>query len=156
MANQAAEKRVKQPPPSRAGKGPTPGSWTPGRSGNPGGRPRKAFAACEAVRENVDPNEWVAAELAVARDQDNPWEVRRDAWRSLIDRGFVRPPAGIDARISQDSAPERDFAAMSIDDHRKLLELLDRAPMAHDRTTAQQEPESTQLPTGVQTVEVES
>lgn len=124
MAEQVA-KTGRKPPPSRAGKGPTPSSWKPGQSGNPGGRPRKAFAACEAVRDDVDPHEWVAAELEVARDVTKTWEVRRDAWRSLIDRGFVKPPVGLDATVTSGNAPDRDFSHLSPDRIRALIAELD-------------------------------
>lgn len=133
--NQPAKVSERKPPPSRAGKGPTPGSFKPGTSGNPGGRPRKALAAVDAVREKVDPNEWVDAELAIARDTDKPWDVRKDAWRALIDRGFVRSPQQIESRISQDNASQRDWSKLTAEEHRALVATLEAVPLLDTELT---------------------
>lgn len=104
-------------------------SWVRGGpSPNPNGRPRTGLAAAEKVRELVDPAEWVAFELSIARDVAQSTERRASAWHSLIDRGFVRPPVGLDASISQASAPQRDWSQMSIDDRRELLARLRAVP----------------------------
>jgi hypothetical protein len=76
-------------------------TWRPGcPSPNPGGRPRKALAAAEAVRELVDPHAWVAFELAIATDESQPLDVRRASWHALIDRGFVRAPAQLALEVT--------------------------------------------------------
>jgi hypothetical protein len=128
VAQNTLEKQVsKRTAPSRKGMGPTSTSWKPGTSGNPGGRPRRALAAVDAVREKVDPNEWVEAELTVARDMDKPWDVRRDAWRALIDRGFVKAPAQLDAHVTQGNASGVDVDKLSLDDLRQITEVIERS-----------------------------
>jgi hypothetical protein len=69
------------------------GSWKPGQSGNPKGRPRTGMSLAERVRALVDPDEMIAAMLAIARDKKKPDATRMAAWGWLADRGFQRPPA---------------------------------------------------------------
>ncbi len=96
-------------------------SWKPGcPSPNPGGRPRSSLRAAEAVRELVDPAEWVEFELALARDEKQSADRRAAAWHALIDRGFVRPPTTQDITVSAGTGPARDYSALPLE---KLLEL---------------------------------
>lgn len=119
MANSTASKPR---PPSRKGMGPTPGSFKPGDPRiNRKGVPRRALAAAEAVRELVDPEDWVAFELAIANDESQPLEVRRASWHALVDRGFVRAPAGLDINVSRtEPEPTLDEVKALIAEHERL------------------------------------
>lgn len=127
MGDQTAQK-PRPPPPSRLGKGPTPGSFKPGQSGNLNGRPRAGLAAAEKVRELVDPAEWIAFELETARDTKMAHERRSAAWHALIDRGFIKPPAGLDLAVSQGSEPQRDLSKLTTEQLTTMLDTLRGLP----------------------------
>lgn len=112
-------------PPSRKGKGPTPSSFKPGVSGNPGGRPRKAMAFADRVRERIDPDLVIDLALAVAEDEAlAPHERLRELW-PLIDRGFVKPPtnAHVSLERTDSNAETADYSKLSLDELRTLREL---------------------------------
>lgn len=81
-----------------------------GPSPNPKGRPRTGLAAAEKIRELVDPAEWIAFELETARDTTASRERRSAAWHALIDRGFIKPPMGIDANVTNANASQLDWS----------------------------------------------
>lgn len=113
-------------------KAPTAGSWKPGQSGNPGGRPRTAYAFSEKVRERIDPDQVIALALEFANDAAQPVERRLAVLWQLVDRGFVKPPTTVNANVS--SGPlARDYDAMPLADRERLLEMLDAAPSTGDR-----------------------
>lgn len=77
----------------------------------------------EAVRAELDPTEWVAFELAIARDEQQPLETRRASWLALIDRGFVKAPTTID--VTTGPRDELDFSALDVDVARAELARLE-------------------------------
>jgi hypothetical protein len=74
----------------RPRKPPTAGSWKPGQSGNPKGRPRKGDALAEAIRAQVSPEELIAVARGVI-DSDAPPSVKLQAAQFLAERGYRRP-----------------------------------------------------------------
>jgi glycine/D-amino acid oxidase-like deaminating enzyme len=76
---------------SRPRKPPTPGSWKPGQSGNPKGRPRAGNALAEVIRTEIDPRAIVAVAVSVIRDEKSAAAVKLQAAQFLADRGYVRP-----------------------------------------------------------------
>lgn len=70
----------------------TGGKFAPGRSGNPGGRPKAMAALREAAQAHG--LEAVEGLLQLARDDGQPGAVRKGAWDSLLDRGFGKPTIG--------------------------------------------------------------
>lgn len=113
--------KPKRTPPSRKGKGPTPSSWKPGQSGNPGGRPRRAMAFADRVRERIDPDKVIDLALRVAEDERlTPQERLRELW-PLIDRGFVKPPTHLDTTVREGDPLELDVSKLSDERLRAIL-----------------------------------
>ena len=112
-------------------------AWVKGcPSPNPNGRPRTGLACAEKVRELVDPAEWVAFELAVARDPKMPLDRRAAAWHALIDRGFTKPAQGVDLLVAGSAgAVTRDWSALPLDERRALLERLSLPATSEDGET---------------------
>lgn len=66
--------------------------FKPGRSGNPGGRPK---GIARTVREQAggDPERFVQLLIAIAEDERTSTRDRISAVRELLDRGWGKPPA---------------------------------------------------------------
>lgn len=131
MDDQAGDRPTKPRPipPSRKGKGPTPSSWTSGKSGNPRGRPRGGQAFAERVRALVDPDVVIDIALRLAADPAVPDERKLAALLPLIDRGFIKPASAHELTVtSGGSATTRDIAAMPIEERRDLLARIRRVP----------------------------
>lgn len=76
----------------------TPGRpFQPGKSGNPGGRPREAALLSKAVRAKLPPEEWFERvwELACGADDER---VRLLALQTLADRGWGKPTEIVEHR----------------------------------------------------------
>ena len=71
----------------------TSGSWKPGQSGNPGGRPR----GCGRVRELAQQHTDLAIETLVdiCKDKTNNAAARATAAIGLLDRGWGKPAQAI-------------------------------------------------------------
>ena len=67
-------------------------TWAPGKSGNPGGRPR----IIEAVRDIARESTTLAIETlrTIAADTEAPHAARVSAATALLDRGWGRPMQG--------------------------------------------------------------
>lgn len=142
MGDQAGETpsapaKPRPTPPSRKGKGPTPTSWRAGTSGNPRGRPRAGQAFAERVRERVDPDTVIDIALRLAADPSVPDERKLAALLPLIDRGFIKPPAGHELTVTAGAtATSRDIAALPLEERRELLARIRRVPelaASHDQ-----------------------
>jgi len=134
MDEQQGAKPVVKPkriPPSRKGKGPTPSSWKPGQSGNPRGRPRAGLAFAERVRERVDPDMVIELAMRVASDESLSPQERLIALWPLIDRGYVKPPAGLDLNVSREQ-DEPSLEHLSTERLRELLAEIDGGPALTD------------------------
>ena len=68
-------------------------TWAPGKSGNPGGRPR----IIEAVRDIARESTTLAIETlrTIAADTEAPHAARVSAATALLDRGWGRPMQGV-------------------------------------------------------------
>ena len=101
--------------------------WKPGQSGNPKGRPRSGLAFAERVRERIDPDLVIDLALRVAADETISAERRLEALLPLIDRGFIKPPTTIAARVeTTDMTPRRDWQTVPLEERRALLESIRR------------------------------
>lgn len=111
----ASESRaVKRTPASRLGKGPTPGSFLPGQSGNLLGRPRGfAGVAAEIMRQTRNGAELVEWALDVFRDEKRPHAERAAAHAWLADRGLGRPVSVVDLEVRAGDGVRRDFSHLS-------------------------------------------
>lgn len=118
-------------------RGPGNPAWVKGGpSPNPSGRPRAGLACAEKIREQVDPADWIAFELAVATDPQKSISERRAAWLALIDRGFVRPAQEHNVSISNTS-PEHSYSHLSEVDLDLELARLDRLALQPDHADPQ-------------------
>jgi hypothetical protein len=70
---------------------PNAGTWRPGQSGNPRGRPRRADALAIAIRDQVPPEDLIATARAIKDDESAPASVRLQAAQFLAERGYARP-----------------------------------------------------------------
>src|SRR5712675_519719 len=68
-----------------------------GKSGNPGGRPKKSYDFGAMCREYTD--EALAQIISIARDEDQPSIVRLDAWRTILVYGHGKPIARLEAEL---------------------------------------------------------
>lgn len=98
----------------------TAGSWKPGQSGNPKGRPRSGLAFAERVRERIDPDLIIDLAVRVAADETLSPKTRLEALWPLIDRGFIKPPTTIAAQV-QTTTTTRDWSAVPLEERRALL-----------------------------------
>jgi hypothetical protein len=111
---------------SRPRKAPTPGSWKPGKSGNPAGRPRKGDALAEAIRAEVSPQELIAVAREVIADAKAPGSVRLQAATFLAERGYARPAERHEVAVGQAVDDEPDLSGLTMEQLHELLALEDR------------------------------
>ncbi len=76
------------------------GRFVAGVSGNPGGRPRGAYALRQQVREMAP--QLVKALFAIARDDTKPTGARVMATSLLLDRAYGRPGRAEPIRPAED------------------------------------------------------
>lgn len=101
---------------------PTPGSWRPGQSGNPRGRPGKATSLTDAIRRGVDVDELVGIALDLARTATSEG-TRIAALGWLRDSGFVKPAERHELALGRlDDEDDRDLDALDAGQLRELLE----------------------------------
>ncbi|MGE0551293.1 MAG: hypothetical protein AB7O24_13360 [Kofleriaceae bacterium] len=101
----------------------TPGSWRPGVSGNPRGRPPKGSALTDAIRAKVDPSELVTIALDLARNGEAE-STRLQALAWLRDSGYTRPAERTEIALGQASSEVDDALAEQLTDAQ--LDALDR------------------------------
>lgn len=101
---------------------PTQGSWKPGQSGNPKGRPPTGHALITAIREKCDPAELVDIALTLARSGAESTKLGALNW--LRDSGFARPAEKHELAVSQlDGDQDEDLSMLSTVQLRELAEL---------------------------------
>jgi hypothetical protein len=102
------------------------GRWAPGRSPNPGGRPKVAGAVRELARQHTQ----LAVETLVEICEHGQSEAARIATAvALLDRAWGKPMVAVEV---QDAGP--DLGALILEAHRRATELL-AAPMAIEETS---------------------
>src|SRR5262249_4130183 len=87
------------------------GTFKPGHSGNPGGRPKELGEVKVLAREHT-----AAALETLARimeDQKAPPAARVAACRELLDRGYGRPESALNAKI-ETTQPTQEFDASQL------------------------------------------
>ena len=84
--------------PTKKPRGGTPGSWKPGQSGNPGGRPKKD-PEMQAILKAACPK--AAAKLVELLDCTNP-RIVLSAATAIMDRIYGKPKESVDMNVSQD------------------------------------------------------
>lgn len=114
---------------------PNAGSWKPGTSGNPNGRPRSGLAFAEAVRERIDPHQVLDLVARHLEDEDVPIAQRLATVLPYLHAGFVKPPTTTDVNVSTGAAAEAArLDAIPIEERRRLLADLE-ATLARHTTT---------------------
>ena len=111
-----------RPEATRAG-GVTGKGFTPGVSGNPGGRPK---GLSRRVRELVGEDGGAIAEymLEVMNDERARTADRIEAGKWLADRGFGKAPLVIDAGVSPEQLLEEYFSTLSLEDLQTMRAIL--------------------------------
>ena len=67
------------------------GKFAPGKSGNPGGRPKGWAQVRDLARQHTE--EAMTGLLKLAREAESE-QVRRQAWADLLDRAWGKPTVG--------------------------------------------------------------
>ncbi len=78
--------------------------FSPGQSGNPGGRPKMPDALRELLQREAEAS--VRTLVALRDDPEQPGSVRDHAANSLLDRGFGKPQQAV--AITSESTEEAD------------------------------------------------
>lgn len=78
------------------------GRFPKGVSGNPNGRPKRAAALSQAVRETAAPDELATLWWSVAQDPEQKMSDRLEASRLLADRGWGK---AVDFRSQDEEDP---------------------------------------------------
>lgn len=107
-------------------KPPTAGSWKPGQSGNPNGRPRSGLALAEAIRERVDPHKVIDLVVRHLEDEDVPVAQRLAAVLPWMHSGFLKPPTSSSLDIT--SGAERDLSHLSTAELTEMLARIEGRP----------------------------
>lgn len=98
-----------------------------GPSLNPKGRPRAGLALAERIRERLDPDTLLDLAVRVAADETLSPERRLEVLIPLYDRGYLKPPTTIAAKVeTTDATPRRDWSAVPLEQRRELLAELRR------------------------------
>lgn len=91
---------------------PNRGSWKPGQSGNPHGRPRTGLALAEAIRERIDPHKVIDLLESHLADDKVPAAQRLAAALPWMHAGFMKPPTSVDVTTTN-TAPAYDLSALT-------------------------------------------
>ena len=74
-------------------------SFKPGRSGNPGGRPKLLQSVTDLARAETEQN--IQTLVAVRDDNDAPHGARIAASNALLDRGWGKPAQTMNANVNE-------------------------------------------------------
>lgn len=119
----------KRKPPSRLGKGPTPGSWKPGQSGNYKGGPRSGLALATTIRERIDPNKVLDIVVGFIDDDKIPAADKLGVLLPWLHAGFLKPPTTSALHVTGDGEKLDGARLLACLSDSALAELAD----AHDR-----------------------
>ena len=100
---------------------PNAGSWKPGQSGNPHGRPRTGLALAERIRERLDPDVLVDIALRVADDKEISDERKLAALSAFGSFGYQRSPVQLDVH-STTAEPELDLSMLTTAELERIAE----------------------------------
>ena len=100
--------------------------WQPGRSGNPGGRPRVIREVRELAREHADCA--IAVLVEVMSNRKMPPGCRISAATHLLDRAYGRPPQE-QHLVVHDTDPFEDDVMATLAELRRLQEESERKSM---------------------------
>jgi hypothetical protein len=101
-------------------------TFKPGVSGNPGGRPKVVGELRALAREHTAAA--LAALVEIVGSKKAPPAARVAAANAILDRGYGRPEARIDATLEQsNSATDNVFAGMPIEKLREYIDLFNKA-----------------------------
>jgi hypothetical protein len=99
--------------PSRLGKGPTPGSWKKGQSGNPRGGPRSGLALATTIRERIDPEKVLDIVCEYIDDADVPAADKLDRLLPWLHAGFLKPPTATSLHVTTETTEPLKLAHLS-------------------------------------------
>lgn len=119
-AESSLEQRAKPTKPA------TSGSWKPGQSGNPGGRPREIGYLRELAREKTEE----AIETLADVMQHGSDAARVAAATALLDRGYGRPSQSIEVEANVRDTRSSQIARAIADAHPDLAEIVFGAAVA--------------------------
>jgi hypothetical protein len=85
------------------------GTFKPGHSGNPGGRPAVSAELRALARERT--HEAMEVLTKIMQDPKAPAAARVAACRELFDRGYGRPESSLNAKVETPSTLTEDFDA---------------------------------------------
>lgn len=89
---------------------------------------KSGLALAEAIRTKMHPDVICDLAMRLASDETIPVSERLAALLPVYDRGFIRPPQVVAARIEQTIGPQRDLSKLPIELRRSMLEALRSAP----------------------------
>ena len=115
--------------------------WQPGRSGNPGGRPRVIREVRELAREHADCA--IAVLVEIMSNRKMPPGCRISAATHLLDRAYGRPPQE-QHLVVQDTDPFEDDVMTALAELRRLKKEPERKSMPPRRDEDQLVPDDAQ------------
>lgn len=107
--------------PSRKGKGPTPGSWKPGQSGNPKGGPRSGLALATAIRERIDPQTVLDLVVAYIADETVSTADKLDRLLPWLHAGYLKPPTATALHVTGEQSAVGSLTHLSTERLEQLL-----------------------------------
>jgi hypothetical protein len=119
------------------------GGWKSGQSGNPSGRPKVVGEIRALAREHTAAA--LEALVEIVGSKKAPPAARVAAANAILDRGYGRPEAKIDATLEQNnSAADSVFARMPIERLREYIDLFNSAgligrPDGHETSNSQRQ-----------------
>ena len=86
------------------------GSFKPGQSGNPGGRPKVVGEVVSLARLHKE--EAIEALVGILRNKKAPAQARVAAANAILDRGYGKPAQSVDLGFKRESMEEMSDAEL--------------------------------------------